>query len=335
MLIKKVLLYASTNLPFLIPLAIGSGLLSGFLFDLSALKACILPLVMILIYPSLIGIDFRNLYQTFEKKVIVCSLVTNFILVPLAAYVLGIAFLKDAPGLFAGLALTSLLPTSSMTVTYTMLAKGNVRASLKITVMSLIIGSLLCPPSLYLLVGRYVPIDLGLMFKSMLLVILIPLCAGVLTFNRLKTHRTKDHFEREIKPFLPGVSACFALLVISISVGLESRVIFNNLGILVTALSVQAAFYLVNYILAVAGCRWACLDEADSYTLVYTTALRNLGISIGLAATALGYEAALMASLAFLIQPVAGAWFVRLNKKYGLLASSSPLSCRQNSDLPQ
>ncbi|MDT3700127.1 MAG: hypothetical protein RO469_11945 [Thermincola sp.] len=60
-------------------------------------------------------------------------------------------------------------------------------------------------------------------------------------------------------------------------------------------------------------------NEQDALALVFSTALRNLSISIGLAAAAFGPNAALMVSLAFLIQQQAAAWYIKLNEKYRFL----------------
>ena len=64
-------------------------------------------------------------------------------------------------------------------------------------------------------------------------------------------------------------------------------------------------------------------NPQDGLTLVFSTALRNLSIAIGLAATAFGPNAALMVSLAFLIQGQAAAWFIKLNERYGLLKGAA------------
>lgn len=45
----------------------------------------------------------------------------------------------------------------------------------------------------------------------------------------------------------------------------------------------------------------------DGLSLLYSTVLRNLAISIGMAAGMFGSQAAFMVSLAFLIQPIAAA----------------------------
>jgi predicted Na+-dependent transporter len=46
-------------------------------------------------------------------------------------------------------------------------------------------------------------------------------------------------------------------------------------------------------------------------------------LSIGLAATAFGPNAALMVALAFVVQSQTGAWFLRLNQRLGLFRAGS------------
>lgn len=91
----------------------------------------------------------------------------------------------------------------------------------------------------------------------------------------------------------------------------------SHLDILAVALLVQLAFFCINYVVSILIGR-ALFKQEDAVTLVFGTALRNLAIAIGLAASAFGPNAALMVSLAFIIQPQAAAWFIKLNEKYDL-----------------
>lgn len=82
------------------------------------------------------------------------------------------------------------------------------------------------------------------------------------------------------------------------------------------------SFYAVNYFIAIKlGRRY--FNRQDTLTLIFGTVLRNLAISIGLAATAFGARAALMVSLAFLFQGQSAAWFIRLDERYKILPESS------------
>ncbi len=313
--------FSSRNLVYIIPSTIILGLVVGYFIDTSALKELILPVVVLMIYPTMIGFDMRELANLSEKRLIVVSLFINFVLVPIFAYLLGFIFLIKNPELFAGLAIASLLPTSNMTIAFTMFAKGNVKASIKLTVFSLILGSILAPWYLYFMVGRYVPVDIWLIFKTIGIVVFLPLSMGILTFRYLRKRYTMEEFNIGIKPLLPGISAWGVIFIIFTSISMKSKLILDNHHLLAVAVFIQAVFYLINYVLAVTGFKLSKLNKADGYALIYSTVLRNLAISIGLASTIFGTQAALMVSLAFLFQPQAAVWFKKLDERYHFLSA--------------
>ena len=102
---------------------------------------------------------------------------------------------------------------------------------------------------------------------------------------------------------------------------MNARRISEHLDIFFIALGVQIVFYAVNYLIVIFTGRWL-FTESDAKTLIFSTVLRDLSISIGLAATAFGANAALMVSLAFLIQGQAAALFIKLNGRYYWLKKS-------------
>lgn len=316
---KEVLLFPSSNLVYVIPSTIIVGVVFGYFIDTSVLEPLILPTVVLMVYPSMIGLNWRDLVHLQEKKLMVISLLINFLLVPIVAYALGLLFLFNSPGLFAGLAIASLLPTSNMTVAFTMLAKGNVRAAIKLTTTSIILGSFLTPWYLYFMIGQYLPVDRALAFKILGLIIFLPMIMGASTFKYLMTKYNMDDFNRKIKPLLPGICAWGAMLVIFISISTTAKYIFSSPDILASALLVQVLFYLFNYLFAYIGCKVGKFCKEDASVLVYGTVLRYLAISIGLASVLFDYQAVFMVSLAFLIQPLAVVGFKRLNEKYQVL----------------
>lgn len=317
---KDILTFASRNLIFLIPLTILFALFVGYFIDTSSLKKLLLPVVVLMIYPAMIGFNLHELADLSEKKLIVLSLIINFVLVPVIGYLLGLVFLIKNPELFAGLVIVSLVPTASMTIPFTLFAKGNVKASIKITVLCLILSSFLAPWYLYFIVGRYVPVDIWLTFKTIGIVVFLPLLMGILTFKYLQKRYTDNDFNTEIKPLLPGISAWGALFIIFTAISMNSKLIFNNPNILAVSVFVQAVFYLINYFLVTTFSKLSNLSREDSYALIYSTVLRNLAISIGLA-TIFGTKSVFIVSLAFLFQPQSALWFAKLNEKYHFLSS--------------
>ncbi len=327
-ILKKLFLWPSKNIARAVPLILLVGFVTGLLVNTSPLKSLILPVTVLMIYPTMIGFKLREVFNLSQGRLILTVIILNFLVVPVMAYLLGVGFLLRDPQLFAGLAITSLLPTSNMTIAFTMLAKGNVPGAVKITALGLILGALAAPWYLLVMVGKYVPVDVWLTLKTISLVILLPLVMGVITYALLLKRYTPEQFRKNIKPILPAASSWGMLFIVFSSISMNAPRIAARLDIFGYALLVQVIFYGFNYILATFVGR-AFFKEQDALALVFSTVLRNLSISIGLAATAFGPNAALMVSLAFLIQQQAAAWFIRLNERYSLLSSRKHVPGKQ------
>jgi len=322
---RKLFFWPAKNIALAIPIVLLLGFLTGLFIDTSSLKQFILPITVLMIYPTMIGFKGKEIFGFSHGKLLITVMLLNFLFIPAVAYLLGTQFLLKDPQLFAGLAITALLPTSNMTIAFTMLAKGNVPASIKMTTIGLLLGSFLAPWYLYLLVGKYVPVDILATVKTIFLVILIPLLMGMFTYQYLLKKYSQEFFQKEIKPFLPAASTWGMMLIIFISMSMNAQRIAAHMDIFVLAFLVQLLFYTINYGVAILIGR-NLFQEKDSLTLVFSTVLRNLSISIGLAATAFGPNAALMVSLAFLIQGQAAAAFIKANERYRFLQAGKNIT---------
>ncbi len=319
--LKKMILWPSKNIALAIPAVLLLGFIVGLILDTSSLKVLILPIAMLMIYPTMIGFKPQEVLNFSHGRLMITIIILNFIAIPIIAYLLGTGFLLSDPQLFAGLAITALLPTSNMTIAFTMLAKGNVPAAIKSTTTGLLLGSLLAPWYLLVMVGKYVPIDIFLTLKTISLIIIVPLILGMITYSYIMKKYSLEYFKKTIKPYLPAASSWGMIFIIFISISMNAPRIISSLNLFLIALLVQIVFYGINYSLAIFFSR-KMFNPQDGLTLVFSTALRNLSIAIGLAATAFGPNAALMVSLAFLIQGQAAALFIKLNNRYGLLGKS-------------
>lgn len=326
-MIKNIFLLPSKNLTLTIPLVLLTGFMVGLQVDTSALKQYVLPVSILMIYPTMIGFTLGEVLRLTNKRLLYISLAINFLFIPSLAYLLGNLFLQQQPGLFAGLAVAALLPTSNMTIAFTMFAGGNVSAAIQMTVLSLITGSLLAPWYLLLMVGKYIPVNVLAVLQTLSLVVLLPLVLGILTYRLLLKKYTVQEFQKKFKPYLPAACAWGAIYIIFTSISTNAHKIVSNGHVIVVALLVQLLFYAVNY-LGVIKISRSFFKREDGITLVYSTALRNLSISIGLAATAFGADAALMVSLAFLIQGQAAAWYLRLIERHPLAGDCCRAGCQ-------
>lgn len=305
-----------------IPLVLLFGYITGLYIDTRCLATLILPVTVLMIYPTMIGFQPHHIVNFSNTKLTAVSFILNFILIPLIAFIIGKTLLTNSPELFTGLAISALLPTSNMTIAYTMFAKGNVPAAIKLTVLSLILGSTLTPWYLLLMVGQYIAIDVVATMKTISLVVFLPMTMGVVTYNLILRHFSQQEFQQKIQPILPAFSSWGMIIIIFISMSMNSYRLTNQTEILGLALAGQIIFYLCNYSMAVFLAK-KLFNRKDGYALVYSSILRNLSISLGLAATAFGPNAAFMIAVAFLLQPLGAAWFMQLNEKYNFLPQAN------------
>lgn len=229
----KIFLYPSQNISLVVPLVLIIGFITGLLVDTSNLKKYILVVTVLMIYPTMIGFKLKEVFNLSQGKLVVSAMLLNFLVVPCLAYLLGMGFLLQEPELFAGLAITSLLPTSNMTIAFTMLAKGNVPGAIKLTTIGLLLGSLLAPWYLLMMVGKYVPVNIWLTLKTIVLVILLPLLMGVTTYSLLLKRYSPEDFQKKIKPYLPGASAWGMMFIIFTSISTNAPRIVSRWDIFV------------------------------------------------------------------------------------------------------
>jgi ACR3 family arsenite efflux pump ArsB len=320
-LFRQILTFPSRNLKYVLPSVIILGLITGYFIDTEPLKSAMLPVIIYAIYPSMIGFRFKDLTALHEKKILLFNLLFNLFVIPLAAYTSASVVLPENPEMFTGLIIISVIPGGGMIIAFTMIFKGNVKAAIKLTTLSLITGSFLAPVYLYFIVGKYVPVDIVSVFKNIAIVVFLPMTMGILTYRMLMKRFTVDEFNARIRPLLPGFSSWGLVYIIFTSISLKSQMIIAYPGLLIKGLTALMLFYFLIYTIIIITAR-KLFSEEDGITFLFSLVLRNLAISIGLAATAFGPQTTMMVALAFIIQQQSAVWSASLCKKYGFLRNN-------------
>lgn len=313
----KILDFISKRLVIAIPLSLLSGFLYGIFFEPSRLKGFILPLTFVMVYPMLVNLNWGKLLKGGDAKLIVVGQAFNFIVVPFFAYFLSILFFKDHPFLLLGLFLSSLFPTSGMTITWTGFSRGNVEAAVKMTLLGLTLGSLLSPFYLKFALGKVIPVSILEIFKQILIIIVIPLILGALTKVLLLRFLGQETFQKKVAPKFPSVSSLGVLGLVFVAISLKSKAIISSPQILLFSLFPVIILYALN-IGSITFVARKFFNYEDGTALVFATVARNLSIALALAVNAFGQkgtEAALVLAAAFIIQSQAMAWYSKLTPK--------------------
>lgn len=316
----KVLHWPTKNLAAAIPSVLIAGLLVGLFFKLPQSPALTMPAVALMVIPIMIGVPWKEVLQWRPIQLTGTAMALNFLLIPALAWLIGRWLLGDQPAMFAGLAIAALLPTSGMTITWTMLSGGNVPAAIRLTVISLLAGSVLLPFYLLVMIGREVPVNLAQMLTNVGLTVLLPMLTGALLYRLLLLRFTPVQFQKQIKPHLSPVSTWAMLYVVFMAAAGRAPLLLANPQAVVQGVGALLLFYLMNFTMSSAAARWL-LNREDSYTLVYSTVLRNLSIALGLALASFGPEAAFLVTLAFILQVQAAAWYGKAAERFGFFGA--------------
>ena len=313
----RALMWLQKNLIWSIPIAMLLGLGFGYVVDAEFLKSLILPLTFLMVYPMMVTMNVKELFKPGGARVQIAALLMNFILIPILGYGLGLLFFADQPLIRLGLLLTSLLPTSGMTISWTGFAKGNVPAAVKMTVIGLIVGSLLTPLYLRGLLGAVVEVPLLQVFTQIVVIVFIPLLLGYLTQRWLIARYGVEAYNAKIKPKFPPISTLGVLGIVFVSMALKAHAIVDHPQVLLTYLWPLVLMYAVNFAISTLIAK-SFFNRGEGIALVYGTVMRNLSIALAIALGvfgAQGAEAALLIALAYIVQVQAAAWYVKFSAR--------------------
>lgn len=314
----SLLFWMQKHLVWSIPLAMIAGFIAGQMTDPDPLRMAILPLTFLMVYPMMVTMNLRQLLQPGGGKLLWVTQALNFILIPAIGYGAGLLFFPDEPFARLALLLTSLLPTSGMTISWTGFAKGNVPAAVRMTVVGLIAGSLLAPLYLKGLLGAVIEIPVSQVFIQIALIVFLPLALGYVTQRVLISRHGLDSFQKNIKPKFPPFSTLGVLGVVFVSMALKSQDILNNPESLLAYLIPLVLIYALNFVISTLIGK-ALFPRGDAIALVYGTVMRNLSIALAIAMGVFGTEgadAALLIALAYIVQVQAAAWYVKFTDRF-------------------
>lgn len=287
----------------------------GLVVDTEPLTGTIMIAVIVMIFATMVGLRLGELTRLkADARLLAVAIALNFVWIPLVATAIGFTVLAEHPQLFAGLALAAVLPTSGMTIAWTGIQRGDVPAAVRLTVSGLLLGAVLTPWYLLAMIGEFVPIDVATMFQTILTVVVVPLVLGQVATRLLVARYGQQRFQQRIKPNLSPLSVWGMLWVVFVSASSRAETIIANLELLAVAVAAIVLFYLVLLASSTVVAR-AAFDRAKGIALVNGTALRNLSIAIGIAATQFEVEATVLVTLAFIIQQQGIAYYVGIAGK--------------------
>ncbi|MFC6276072.1 bile acid:sodium symporter family protein [Psittacicella hinzii] len=238
--------------------------------------------------------DFKIIFT--QPKAVIVGIVAQFLIMPLAAYAIALAF-NLPKELAAGLILLGACPggTASNVVTY--LARGNVALSVCMTSACTLLAPVLTPLSFYLLASQWLDIPAWPMFLSVVKIVLAPIVLGLILklFFRKQVAMTTQA--------LPLVSIVCILTILTAIIGANGQKLVSS-GFLV--FGIVFLHNAVGYFLGYLGAKICRLSFHDSKAIAIEVGMQNSALGVTLANTYLGPAAAIPSVFAAIWHNVSG-----------------------------
>lgn len=185
-------------------------------------------LIWIMIYPMMVQVDFNSLKDVGKAPTgLILTLVVNWLIKPFTMAALGWLFFQvlfvdlvdpsSAKEYIAGMILLGVAPCTAMVFVWSQLTKGDANYTLvQVSINDIIMVFAFAPITALLLGVNDIGIPWNTLVISVVLYVLLPLIAGVLTRKTLNKHGSKDGIRvllNQLKPWsITGLLGTVVLL---------------------------------------------------------------------------------------------------------------------------